>query len=92
MMAPAKFARAWRHALQEGKVIPFSDPAKALRSPENASLSATNSEKQQGSAVGGPHDAPAALLHSPYGLPPQHGGTPTLHQDNSHRLSQQVDP
>jgi hypothetical protein len=62
MMAPARFARAWRHAAQEEKVIPLTD-----------------------------RDAPAALLPSPYGLAPQDGGTPTLHTQNSHRLSQQVD-
>jgi putative transposase len=26
MMAPAKFARAWAQAAQEGNVIPFTDP------------------------------------------------------------------
>jgi len=31
------------------------------------------------------------LLRSPYGLPPQHGGTTTLHTNNNHQLSQQVD-
>ena len=38
MMAPAKFAAAWRQAVKEGKVIPFSDPAKVLRSPEKSPL------------------------------------------------------
>ena len=33
----------------------------------------------------------AASLRSPYGLTPRGGDTPTLHQDNNHRLSQQVD-
>jgi putative transposase len=91
MIAPAKFARAWRRAAEEGKVIPFSDPAKALRSLETASLSATAGEKRPEPAPGADHDAPGALLRSPYGLAPQGAGTPTLHQDNSHRLSQQVD-
>jgi len=38
------------------------------------------------------HAAPAASLRSPYGLTPRDGDTPTLHTNNSHRLSQQVDP
>ena len=40
---------------------------------------------------GADRDAPAALLRSPYGLPPQHGGSPTLHTNNNHQLSRQVD-
>ena len=32
-----------------------------------------------------------ASLRSPYGLAPQHGGSPTLHANNTHQLSQQVD-
>jgi putative transposase len=91
MMAPAKFARAWREATEEGKMIPFTNPANALRSPEDASPSAAIGEKQRELAPGADRDAPAALLRSPYGLPPQHGGTPTLQEDNSHPLSQQVD-
>ena len=91
MMAPARFARAWAQAVQEGKVIPFTDPAKALRSPENGSSSTLTGENVPDSAPGAVGDAPAALLHSPSGLAPQDGGTPTLHTNNSHRLSQQVD-
>ena len=91
MMAPAKFARAWRQAAAEGKVIAFSDPAKALRSPENASFSRPSGENRPDSSPGHDQDAPAALLRSPYGLPLQHGGTPTLHEDSIHQLSQQVD-
>ena len=91
MMAPAKFARAWHQAAEEGKVIAFTDPAEALRPPENVPLSPPIGEKQPKPAPGADRAAPAALLRSPYGLPPQHGGIPTLHQDNSHPLSQQVD-
>jgi putative transposase len=91
MTAPAKFARAWRQAAAEGKVIPFSDLAKALRSPDNAPFSPTIDEKRREPAPGADHDAPAALLRSPYGLAPQHGGSPTLHPNNTHQLSQQVD-
>ena len=91
MMAPAKFARAWRKAAAEGKVIPFSDPAKALRSAERGSFSPPMSENQPASAPGTDQDAPAGLLRSPYGLAPQHGGSPTLHANNTHQLSQQVD-
>jgi len=71
MMAPAKFARAWRQAAAEGNVIPFTD--------------------RPGSPPGPDHDAPAALLRSPYGLAPQHAGSPTLHQENTRQLSRQVD-
>jgi putative transposase len=46
MMTPARFARAWRQATIEGKVIPFTDPAKALRSPDSASFSPPTGEKQ----------------------------------------------
>ncbi len=91
MMAPARFARAWSQAAEEGKVIPLTNPAKALRSPENASLSPTTSENGPEPAPRVNRDAPAALLRSPYGLPPQHGGTTTLHSNNTHQLSQQVD-
>jgi putative transposase len=91
MMAPASFARAWRQAAQESKVIPFTNPAKALRSAENAPLSAARGENQGEGAPGAAVDAPAALLRSPSGLPTQDGGTPTLHTNNSHQLSQQVD-
>jgi putative transposase len=37
-------------------------------------------------------DALAVSLRSPSGLTPRDGDTPTLHSDNNHRLSQQVDP
>jgi hypothetical protein len=72
-------------------VIPFTDPAKALRSPENAYCSPPMGEKRPEPVPGADRAAPAALLRSPYGLPPQHGGTPTLLEDNTHPLSQQVD-
>ena len=72
-------------------MIPFTDLAKALRSPESAPFSPTIDEKRQDSASRADHDAPAALLRSPCGLAPQHGGTPTLHTNHTHQLSQQVD-
>ncbi len=37
-------------------------------------------------------EALAASLRSPYGLTPRDGDTPTLQHNNTHRLSQQVDP
>jgi putative transposase len=91
MMAPAKFASAWRRAVEEDKVIPFTHPVQELRSPENAPFSPPTSDNQPAPAVGANLDAPAASLRSPSGLPPQRGGTPNLHQDNNHQLSQQVD-
>jgi len=91
MMAPVRFAAAWRRGAAEGKVIPFTGPAKALRSPERSSLSTPSRENERDSAIGAVGDAPTALLRSPSGLAPQGGGTPTLHTDNGHRLSQQVD-
>jgi putative transposase len=91
MMAPARFARAWRQAAKEGKVIPFTDPAKAFRSTERSLFSTPTGENMAHAAPGPLGDAPAALLRSPSGLAPQGGGPPTLHTNNSHRLSQQVD-
>ena len=91
MMAPARFARAWAQAVKEGKVIPITDAAKALRSTENSSSSTPRSENVPHSPPGAAGDGPAALLRSPYGLAPQDGGIPTLQRNNSHRLSQQVD-
>ena len=91
MMAPARFARACAQATKEGKVIPFTDPAKALRSLGTAPVSAAQGENHAETARGDDRDAPAALLQSPYGLPPQHGGSPNLHSNNNHPLSQQVD-
>ena len=91
MMAPAKFARAWRQAAKEGKVIPLTDPAKALRSTGNVSFSPSIGQKQLEPSAGVDRDAPAALLRSPYGLAPQHGGSPTLQPNNTNQLSQQVD-
>jgi putative transposase len=64
MMAPAKFAKAWREAVAEGKVIPFTDPAKALRSPENSSSSVPTGENVPDSAPAAVGGAPAALLRS----------------------------
>ena len=90
MMAPARFARAYAQAIKEGKVIPFTGPATALRSPERSSLSTPSRENERDSAIGAVGDAAPALLRSPSGLAPQGGGTPTLHANNSHRLSQQV--
>jgi len=91
MMAPAKFARAWAQAEQEGKVIPFTDPAKALRSTERSSLSTPPRANVPDPVPGAVGSAPAALLRSPYGLAPQGGASPTLHTNHGHRLSQQVD-
>jgi len=92
MMAPARFAKAWAQAVKEGKVIPFVDPAKALRSTESVAFSKTPpGENVSDSAPGAVGDAPAALLRSPSGLAPQGGGSPTLHTIHGHQLSQQVD-
>jgi putative transposase len=91
MMAPARFAFAWRQATQEGKVIPFTDAAKALRSAENGSVSTSPGENVSDLAPGAVHSAPATLLRSPSGLAPQGGGSPTLHTNHGHQLSQQVD-
>ncbi len=92
MMTPARFAKAWAQAAREGKVIPFTDPAKVLRSIESGSDSPTRGENH---AQPPPRAAgaapPAALLRSPYGLAPQGGDSPTLQTNNSHQLSQQVD-
>src|SRR5439155_972379 len=60
MMAPARFARAWAQAVKEGKVIPITDAAKALRSTENSSSSTPRSENVPHSPPGAAGDAPAA--------------------------------
>ena len=52
MMAPARFARGWRLATQQGKVIPFTDPVKALRSTANGSVSMPPGENVSDSAPG----------------------------------------
>ena len=91
MMTPARFAKAWPLATQEGKVIPFTDPVKALRSTESGSVSIRRGENVADSAPGALGSAPAALQRSPYGLAPQGGDSPTLHTNNGHQLSQQVD-
>jgi putative transposase len=91
MTAPARFARAWAHAAQEGKVIPFTDPAKAPRSPGKNSVSAPRRENVHDFPPGVDGEPPATLLRSPSGLAPQGGGGLTLHRDNSYRLSQQED-
>ena len=92
MMTPAWFAKASAQAAREGKVIPFTDPAKVLRSIESGSVSRreakTTPNRPRGLLAPG---RGAALLRSPYGLAPQRGDSPTLHTNNSHQLSQQVD-
>jgi hypothetical protein len=60
MMAPAKFARAWRRATEEGRVIPLTDPGEALRSSAKACFSPPVSEKRAEPAPGADRDAPAA--------------------------------
>ena len=67
MMAPTRFARAWAQAAEEGKVIPLTSPAKALRSPENGSVSAAQGENRTETAPGAADAAPAALLGRPTG-------------------------
>ena len=74
MMAPARFAKAWAQAVNEGKVIPFADPAKALRSTENASFSTPPGENVPDPPPGAIGNAPAALLRSPSGLAPRPAG------------------
>jgi putative transposase len=91
MMAPAAFARAWRQAVNEGKVIPFTNPAKELRAAYSASFSRPIGEKGAETVGGSVGAAPAALLRSPSGLPPQCGGDPTLQLEPDHQLSQRVD-
>ena len=91
MMAPARFAKAWAQAVKEGKVVPFADPAKALRSTEHVSFSTPPGENVPDPPPGAIGNAPAALLRSPSGLAPQGGGSPTLHTHHGHQLSQQVD-
>jgi putative transposase len=91
MMAPAKFAKAWRQGVEEGKVITLTAAAQALRSLQKASLAATIRENDADGAQGVDPVAPADSLRSPSGLAPRDGGTSTLHTNTTHQLSQQVD-
>ncbi len=91
MMAPAKFAKAWRQAAAEGKVIPFAGSSRGCRSPHNASLSAATAKNDPNPAAGADQAAPAVSFRSPSGLAPRDGATTTLPPDTTHQLSQQVD-
>jgi len=90
-MAPAKFAKAWREAAAEGKVIALATASEDRRSPQDASISATTTENVPDQAPRADQAAPATSLRSPLrGFAPRGGGT-TLHTNTDHRLSQQVD-
>jgi putative transposase len=91
MMAPATFAKAWREAVAEGKVITLATLTEGRRTPHNAPVPAAATESQPDRDQGADQAAPAVLLRSPLrGFAPQDSGT-TLHTDTNHRLSQQVD-
>ena len=67
MMAPTRFARAWAQAAEEGKVIPLTSPAKALRSPENGSVSAAQGENRTETPPGPPMPRPPCCSGRPTG-------------------------
>jgi hypothetical protein len=88
MMAPARFAKAWREAVAEDKAL--ATASEARRSPRNAPIPATIANEPD-RAAGADQTAPAATLRSPLrGFAPRGGGT-TLHSNTYHPLSQQVD-
>ena len=92
MMTPARFAKAWREAAENGKVIPLATAAEGRRTPHDALVPAAITENQPDHDQGADQAAPAVLLRSPLrGFAPQDSGT-TLQHDTNHRLSQQVDP
>jgi putative transposase len=65
MMAPAKFAAAWRQAAETGKVFTLTAAVQALKSPQKGSFSETAGEKEAHRAQGADSSAPAAMLRSP---------------------------
>ena len=91
MMAPAKFARAWREAAQDGKLITLAPLAEARRTPQDASILAADTENRPDPDPGSDQAVPAGLLRSPLrGFAPQASGT-TVQPHINHQLSQQVD-
>jgi len=91
MMAPARFAAAWREAAENGKVIALATLSEGRRTPQDASISPAVTENEPDHAPGARQVAPAGLLRSPLrGFAPQAGGT-TVPPNINHRLSQQVD-
>jgi putative transposase len=91
MMAPARFAAAWREAAQSGKVIALATASMGRRTPQDAPISTDVIENEPDHGQGADQVAPAVLLRSPLrGFTPQDGGT-TLHTNTNHQLSQQVD-
>jgi putative transposase len=91
MMAPARFAAAWREAAQNGKVIALASLAASRRTPHDAPIPVAVTENEHDGDPRGDQAAPAVLLRSPLrGFAPQDGGT-TLQHDTNHHLSQQVD-
>jgi putative transposase len=91
MMAPAKFARAWREAAENGKVITLAALAEARRTPQDAPVPVADSTNERNRDPGTTEAAPAGLLRSPLrGFAPQASGT-TVQPDTNQPLSQQVD-
>jgi putative transposase len=91
MMAPAKFARAWREAAENGKVITLAALAEARRTPQDAPVPVADSTNERNRDPGTTEAAPAGLLRSPLrGFAPQAGGI-TVQPHINHQLSQQVD-
>jgi putative transposase len=91
MMAPAKFARAWREAAENDKVITLASRAQPRKTPRNVSIPVADTENQPDRDRGASEAAPAGLLRSPLrGFAPQASGT-TVQPDNNQPLSQRVD-
>jgi putative transposase len=91
MMAPAKFARAWREAAENGKVITLAALAETRRTPQDAPVPVADSTNERNRDPGTTEAAPAGLLRSPLrGFAPQASGT-TVQPDTNQPLSQQVD-
>jgi putative transposase len=92
MMAPARFARAWREAAQNDKVIALATLAESRRTPHDAPIPTAVTENEADRDLGHDQTAPAVSLRSPLrGFAPQDGGGTTLQPDTNHQLSQQVD-
>ncbi len=92
MLAPARFARAWRESAENGRPITLADPAAGRRTPQGASISAAEDRIDPHQADAGPQVVPAVPLRSPSGLAPRDGDITTYDATpTDHRLSLRVD-
>jgi putative transposase len=90
MKAPAKFARAWRQATENGQTITLTGSVESLTTPHNAPISTSTATDGPNQPPGADQAAPVVFLRSPSGLAPEDDGT-TRQPHTNHRLSHTVD-